>query len=63
MKPFDITYCTGTNCPLKDNCIRYLIGQSFTTEVQKGEFRSWMEAPYIDELQGCLYYMPDKEEK
>ena len=51
----DISKCKGTNCPLRDNCKRYINKTS--------EYQSWIATPYDEIKEECEYYLPNKTEE
>lgn len=46
----DFTYCTGTGCPIKSLCKRYL-AEPFSTH------RWWMNAEYNDVIDKCINFI------
>jgi len=40
---FDITYCTGVGCALKNDCRRYKLLEKYTGSVS---FESWIKPPF-----------------
>jgi len=53
----DITMCSGTDCPLKETCYRYIATPS--------QFRQsyFAEPPYDKKEEKCEYHWPDKKSK
>ena len=46
----DIEFCKGTDCPLKDNCSRFILG------LNAPKFSWWIEPLYKSETNSCELY-------
>jgi len=51
--PYDITFCTGQNCPVKLNCLRF-------TGVSYGRKESFGTVPYDFIKNSCEHYLDDR---
>jgi hypothetical protein len=51
--PYDITFCGGQKCPLKENCLRY-------TGVAYGRRDFFGSAPYDFTMGRCEHYWDDR---
>ena len=58
---YDITMCNNKNCPLKDNCHRYLMCQTYKADTRKDKPRFF--DLYTGGAENCTLFWEAKEFK
>lgn len=51
---YDITFCEGENCPLKERCVRFDLPKD--TDFEHLRISFFMEIPFNKETKCCEYF-------